>query len=153
MRVTSRVWCALALVMAAACGAGAPEPAVLDVGREACTFCRMTVSQIDFASQVVVPGELPKFFDDLGCLGNYLTSTKDAPAAAMIYVTDRRTKTWVRADEAVFTREPALSTPMGSHLVAHATQASRDADPDVAAGVPVTLADVVPAAWRAQGAK
>jgi len=153
MRITRRVWCVLALVLAAACGAGAPEPAALDVGREACAFCRMTVSQADFASQVVVPGELPKFFDDLGCLGNYLTSTKGRPAAAVIYVTDRRTKAWVRVEDAVFTRVPTLSTPMGSHLVAHATPASRDADPDVAAGVPVTLADVVPATWRSQGAK
>jgi copper chaperone NosL len=152
MRITSRAWCVLALVMAAACGAGAPEPAVLDVGREACAFCRMTVSQAEFASQVVVPGELPKFFDDLGCLGNYLAGTP-AQASAVIYIADRRTKTWVRADEAVFTRVPTLSTPMGSHLVAHATPASRDADPEVADGVPATLADVVPAAWQAQGAR
>lgn len=152
MRITSRAWCVLTLVLASACGTGAPEPAALDVGREACAFCRMTVSQTDFASQVAVPGELPKFFDDLGCLGNYLTATQ-APASAVIYVTDRRTRGWVRADQAVFTRVPALSTPMGSHLVAHATAASRDADHDVAAGVPVTLADVVPVAWRAQEAK
>ncbi len=153
MRIWSRASCGVALAMAAACGGGAPEPAVLDVGRESCAFCRMTVSQSDFASQVVVPGELPKFFDDLGCLGNYLAGTKEAPTAAMIFVTDRRTKAWVRVEDAVFTRVLTLSTPMGSHLVAHATPASRDADPDVAAGVPVTLADVVPAAWRAQGGK
>jgi len=140
-------------VLAAGCGGGAPEPAALDAGKEACAFCRMTVSQAEFASQVVAPGELPKFFDDLGCLGSYLTGTPEVPPSAVIFVTDHRTKAWVRAEDAVFSRVPSLATPMSSHLVAHASTDSRDADSIVAGSSAVPLGDVVPPAWLASGGK
>jgi len=149
MRRRLAVWSVVWGACAAGCGGTGPAP--LSVGREACAFCRMTVSQPDFASQIVEAGELPKLFDDLGCLNQFLTATPPGSDTAVIYVTDRRTKEWVRAGSAVFSRVDALSTPMSSHLVAHASDASRDADPEAAGGVPVPVADVVPAAWRAPG--
>ena len=139
-----------ALCLAAACGPSGPAPADLAVGQEACGFCRMTVSQSEFASQVVAPGELPLFFDDLSCLNNYLTSTPTRPAGAVLYVTDHQTKTWIRAETALFSRVATLSTPMGSHLVAHASSESRAADV-AAAGEPVALDAVIPPAWQVKG--
>ena len=97
----------------------------------------MAVSSAVFASQLVAPGELPRFFDDLGCLADYLKAGK-APAGATAFVADHRTKAWVRADRAVYTRVPGLETPMGSHAIAHADAASRDADPDARTGAPLT---------------
>jgi len=150
MRRWLMAWGAVAAVIAVACGA-AEGPQPVAVGQEACAFCRMTISQRDFASQVVAPGELPKFFDDLGCLRQYLTATPPGTEPAAIYVTDRRTKEWVPAALAVFSRVDALSTPMGSHLVAHASAESRAADPEAAAGVAVAPSEVLPDAWRSSG--
>ena len=124
-------------------------PAPLEVGREACAYCRMTVSDSHLASQVLAPGELPRFFDDLGCLNHFLAGTTEVPAGSVIYVTDHRTNEWVPADTAVFVRVPALATPMGSHLVAHASLESRAADASAAGGSSVATADVVPSAWQA----
>ena len=129
---------ALALV---ACGSGAPEPAPLDTRSEQCASCRMAVSSAVFASQLVAPGELPRFFDDLGCLADYLKAGK-APKGATAFVADHRTKAWVRADRAVYTRVPGIETPMGSHVIAHADAASRDADPAAEAGQPVSVAEL-----------
>jgi copper chaperone NosL len=123
------------------CGGGAPEPAALDTRNEACASCRMAVSTAVFASQLVAPGELPRFFDDLGCLGDFLQAGK-APARATAFVADHRTKAWVRADHAVYTRVPGLETPMGSHVIAHADAASRDQDPVALGGSPVTPAEL-----------
>ena len=100
----------------------------------------MAVSSGVFASQLVAPGEVPRFFDDLGCLADHLKAGK-APAGATAFVADHRTKAWIRADRAVYTRVPGLETPMGSHVIAHADVASRDADPDARAGTPVTPAE------------
>lgn len=152
-RVLWRSGALVLCMLASGCARGELNPEPLAVGREACAFCRMTVSQPEFASQVVAPGELPKFFDDLGCLGNYLTGTKDVPASAAVFVTDHRTKAWVRAEDAVFSRMPSLATPMNSHLVAHASSESREADPIVAGSSAVPLGDVVPPAWQATGRK
>jgi len=124
-------------------------PEALEVGREACAYCRMTVSDSHFASQVLAPGELPKFFDDFGCLNHFLTATPEVPAGSVIYVTDHRTNEWVPAETAVFERVPMLATPMSSHLVAHGSPESRAADTSTTGGSPVALADVVPSAWQA----
>lgn len=137
-------------VLVAGCGGGALKPEPLDLGREACAYCRMTISQSDVASQVLAPGELPKFFDDLGCLAHYLKATTAVADGAVIYVADHRTREWVRAGEAVFSRVPMLATPMSSHLAAHASVASRDADPNASAGSLIPLSEMVPAAWQAK---
>lgn len=113
----------------------------------------MTVSQPEFASQLLVEGELPKFFDDLGCLQAYLTAATPGPERGVIFVTDHRTREWVRADAAVYTRAPALATPMASHLVAHATSESRDADTVLTGTTPASIDDVVPAPWRSGGTR
>jgi copper chaperone NosL len=125
---------------AAACG-GPPGPAPLDTRNEACAFCRMAVSDPGFASQLVAPGELPRFFDDLGCLASYLKGGR-VPAGGVAFVADHRTRVWVPASRAVYTRVPGLATPMGSHVIAHETAASRDADPDAKAGTPVSATEL-----------
>lgn len=130
-----------ATLLAGGCASGPPEPATLDTGNEACASCRMAVSDARFASQVVAPGELPRFFDDLGCLAESLRREK-TPAGAVAYVADHRTKAWIRADRAAYTRNPGLETPMSSHVIAHADPGSRDQDPDSKGGTPVPLAEL-----------
>lgn len=126
----------------AACASGPPAPAVLDTRNEACGWCRMAISEVRFAGQLVAPSEEPKFFDDLGCLGHYVRGSKSLPRGAVVYVADHRTRAWVRADAAAFTAVPSLATPMSSHLIAHADAASRDLDPDAKGGLPRTAAEV-----------
>jgi copper chaperone NosL len=124
-----------------ACGGGAPEPAALDTRNEQCASCRMAVSDARFSSQLAAPGEVPRFFDDLGCLADFLKAGK-APAGAVAFVADHRTKAWVRADRAVYTKVPGLETPMGSHVIAHADAASRDQDEDARFGTPVPATEL-----------
>ncbi len=125
------------------CSDGIPAPATLDTGHDACRQCRMAVSDARLAGQIVAPGEEPLFFDDLGCLFTFLDRTDSHSDQVMPYVADHRTREWVRAVDAVFTRAPAITTPMGSHLVAHATPASREADPSVRHGTPVRLDELL----------
>lgn len=132
---------AVALTLAVACRSGGPEPAPLDTRNEQCASCRMAVSDARLASQLVAPGELPRFFDDLGCLADFLKAGR-AAAGATAFVADHRTKAWVRADHAVYTRVPGLETPMGSHIIAHADAASRDSDPDARTGALLALSEI-----------
>jgi copper chaperone NosL len=125
------------VLFAAACGTGPAAPAPLDTRNDACAECRMTVSSARFASQIVAPGEEPRFFDDLGCLAAHLHEGPALPSGAMVYVADHRTREWAPASSAVYTKVDGLATPMGSHVVAHASAASRDGDPAVRAGAPV----------------
>ena len=65
------------------------------------------------------PKSLPPklFYDDIGCLAKAVAAGKPLEHA---YVADHRTREWVPAGEAAFTRVPALETPMSSHIIAHA---------------------------------
>jgi copper chaperone NosL len=142
MRRSAAKFLALAILAAAGCARGRPAPAQLDPRNDLCAWCRMPVSDRRLAAQIVRSGEEPKFFDDLGCLRDHLSGRVLSPRAA-IYVADHRTGAWVSAEAAVYTRCPAVSTPMGSHLLAHADAASRDHDPAARAGEPVTMREAL----------
>jgi copper chaperone NosL len=115
--------------LALGCGGGPVRPAAIDRANDQCSSCRMIVSDARFAAQVAAPGEEPRFFDDLRCLRDGLRSGPPLARGAVIFVTDFRTGAWVPAASAVFARLPAVDTPMASHWVAWADEASRRADP------------------------
>jgi len=132
-------WLPAALLVMSACAGGLPTPAAVGLGEDACAHCRMTLVSQSTAAQIARRGDEPVFFDEVGCLRNYLGSHV-TPGDAVVFVADHRTGEWVNARTAVFTRT-STSTPMGSGLLAHADAASRDADPAAAGG---SAAAVIP---------
>jgi copper chaperone NosL len=129
----------LASALLSCAGEVVPESPVQ--GRDLCAACRMPVSDLRFAAQITSPGELTLFFDDPGCLGEFVRSEKIS-ADAVAWVADHRTSAWVRADRAVYTRVRGLATPMNHNLVTHETPASRDSDPEARAGRTATLQEI-----------
>ena len=121
---------------------GEPGPEELVKGRDLCATCRMSVSDLRFAAQITAPGELPRFFDDPGCFAEFVKTAEVKEKGAIAWVADHRTGPWARADRAVYTRVPGLTTPMNHKLVAHESAASRDSDPSVKDGQPVSLQEV-----------
>ncbi len=143
MKTFVRVAPAAALVLlVAACAGGPPPPIEEGLLGEPCGFCRMVISERPFAAQIVSRSDEPVFFDDIGCLRDYLAGGGKVGRGAMAYVNDHRTGAWVPAGQAIYTRVPTLATPMGSHLVAHANEASRQDDPVTQFDPPRTAAEV-----------
>ncbi len=141
-----------ALLLAAGCSRAPPAPAPLDTRHDACARCRMMVSDARFAAQLVAPGEEPRFFDDVGCLRDWLRDHPRLPARTVAYVADHRTRAWARAANAVYARVEAIATPMGSHLVAFADAMSLAADPEARTGTPLAPAEVFGPAGPPDGA-
>jgi copper chaperone NosL len=102
----------------------------------------MTISDPRLAGQLLQPGEEPRFFDDVGCLANYLSRSAGHLRGAVAYVTDHRTGEWIRASRAVYVRHPLLDTPMGSHLVAYADAQSREKDDALRDGETAAAANI-----------
>lgn len=139
----SRQLLVAALWLAVSCSpSGPPRPAPLDTANESCRHCRMMVSDARFAAQLVASSEEPLFFDDIGCLRDFLRENPERSAGFTAYVADHRSRAWVLKDHAVYTRVESLSTPMNSHLIAHIDKVSRTADPDAAGGAPLTPREV-----------
>jgi copper chaperone NosL len=139
------------LIAMIAAGCGGVTPAKLDTKNDQCASCRMVVSSQKTAAQVVAPYQEPKFFDDLGCLNQFLEASP-LPKGARIFVADYRTGEWVPAQSAVYTNAGAPMGAMGSSIIAHASAASRAADRS-AAGAAVTAAAALPALAKAGGLK
>src|SRR5215471_6902712 len=113
--IGSRGGClAVAILLLLVACSGAPQPQQPDARNDLCSSCRMPVSDPSLASQIVAPGEEPKFFDDLRCLRDYLATQGPTPRGAVIYVADHRTRQWVKASRAVFASLASTDTPMGS---------------------------------------
>ena len=135
--------CALAGLLAA-CGGTSLGPAQVDTRNDTCQNCRMPVSNARLAAQIVAPSEEPLFFDDIGCLASFLRRSPALHEGAVAYVADHRTGSWVPAAAASYTIAPGVETPMGSHIIAHLSPASRDADPALATGGARPALDVFP---------
>ncbi len=135
--VAVRVACAAVLLAAFGCSSSS-KPIDVRAG-DTCAHCRMAVSDARFAGQIAAPGEEPLFYDDIGCLAKAVAAGKPLDHA---YVADHRTREWVLANAAIYTHVPALETPMGSHIIAHAHDGSRRADSVASGGKTMTAGDV-----------
>ena len=125
-----------------ACGSAVPTPVDFDTRHEVCRFCRMSASDGLTAAQLVSYREDPMFFDDIGCLRDYLKRAGPAAPGTAAFVTDHRTREWIRADSAVYTLVQNVRTPMESHLFAHASDASRDRDAEIRGGKRLSFDEV-----------
>jgi copper chaperone NosL len=136
-----RRWWAISLVAAVACAGAVATPVEIGMGTDACAHCRMTIVSRNTAAEIVAPGEEPRFFDEVGCLRDYLARATITPDA-VIYVADHRTGAWVDARAAVFAHT-AVSTPMASGLLAYADADSRHADPAARDGTPIDVSAIL----------
>lgn len=142
------------LILLLACTRGPAQPGKLDPSNDSCTRCRMAVTDPGFAAQLAAPGEDPAFFDEIGCLRDFLKNrTGKLPRGSVAFVADHRTREWVRAAAAVYTRKETLETPMASHLIAHATAASRELDRAAQGGEQLAAAAIFGPAGPPDGAQ
>lgn len=135
-------WTVGLMVLAFGCATGSTSPVEVDTLNARCAWCRMAVSDVRFAAQIVAPYEEPRIFDDVGCLRDWLRRGDSVPKGAVAYVADHRTKAWVLATRAVYSRVPGPWTPMASGLMAFADPDSRAADHEAAEGEALDAGEV-----------
>ncbi len=83
-----------------------------------CAFCKMAISEKQYAAEFLNhDGDVFKF-DDVGCMSNYVAEKKVRDSIAAFYVMDFDSKQWLKAEEAVFVASPNFHTPMDGGMVA-----------------------------------
>ena len=75
--LTAPTLAALAAVALAACAGGPPEPAPIVLDEDACSHCRMTISEREYAAELVTREGQVERFDDVGCLAAWLREGHD----------------------------------------------------------------------------
>lgn len=81
-----------------------------------CSFCRMAVSEVRYAAEIVDRDENVYKFDDIGCMLRFLKQRQ--PPGAATFVHDYKGAGWIKAPEALYVRAESIPTPMGGHTVA-----------------------------------
>ncbi|CUU04786.1 copper chaperone NosL [Candidatus Thermokryptus mobilis] len=86
-----------------------------------CYLCKMAISQLQFATEIVTPdGEVYKF-DDLGCMIEFSKMQK-LPKGSVMFVRDFYTKEWVEIQGAYFVKSEEIQTPMNYFIVTFKTR-------------------------------
>ena len=103
----------LIMILFSACSSG-PRPII--VGEDNCTHCKMTVTDIRFASELVTDKGKIYVFDDLVCLKEFIASSdlKDNEGSE-IYITDFSSGVLHKGSEGFLISSEELRSPMGSN--------------------------------------
>lgn len=102
----------------------------IDPSLDICHACKMSIVDLHFAGQVVDHKDQVLNFDDIGCMISYLKKNSEVEKTAKgMFVTDYKTKEWVKVGTAHFVRG-RLDTPMSSGIAAlsEETEAQQLAD-------------------------
>ncbi|MFZ1528258.1 MAG: nitrous oxide reductase accessory protein NosL [Ferruginibacter sp.] len=106
----------------ASCTAKGPEPVQLNV--DACTYCKMPISDARYAAEIITKkGRLYKF-DDAVCIISY-SKEKLANESASFYFSDFEAPgKFVKAPAAVFIKGGNLKSPMAGNTAAFGNRES-----------------------------
>lgn len=94
-----------------------PQPQPISYGKAGCEFCKMTIVDERYASQLVTDKGKAFNFDAVECMINYFN--ENSTTYAFQLVTDFNNPTnLINAKEAVYLRTANLPSPMGMYITA-----------------------------------
>lgn len=120
--------------MLCACNPGCGDrdetgPPTLHLGYDVCDFCKMIISDQNFAAACIVRSTDGRArsvaFDDIGCLLEFQESPADG-TIEHAYVTDYDTGDWLNASDALYIQSPDIRSPMASGMIASQTPTGAD---------------------------
>jgi copper chaperone NosL len=106
----------LAAIFLTSCTSGEIKPVAIE-SSDMCSFCKMAISEKQFAAEIITTDEKVLKFDDLRCLLKYRQANQIKPAA--IFVTDYDSHEWLKAENAFFAKSKTVKTPMGGGILAY----------------------------------
>lgn len=105
-----------------------PQPRPIVFGKDACSHCRMIISDPKFGYELVTTKGKVYVFDDLNCYWNFRHEQKMGEkqiAHSVVYLYDQSQK-FVAVTEAHFVKANAVRSPMGSGFAAFSSAAAAD---------------------------
>jgi nitrous oxide reductase accessory protein NosL len=83
-----------------------------------CSYCKMAISEKQYAAELIDSEGQAFKFDDIGCMANFIKSKKNTVKAVAYFVMDFNERQWTKAENAFYVRSSELSTPMNGGIVA-----------------------------------
>lgn len=123
----------LVLSTLVACDRGQSDgPPTINLGRDECAECGMSIHEERSASALIVDVEgrrESRLFDDIGCMLDAQRAHANDLRVLKTFVHDHATNAWISSDSATFlaTDGAKLRTPMASGIAAFGDRASAEA--------------------------
>jgi copper chaperone NosL len=100
-----------------------PQPAPIEYGFDGCSYCKMTITDQRYGTELVTKkGKIFKF-DSIECLGMYFNSNNSTTEDVLLLVTDFvQPGEFIDGKNAWYLQSKGLPSPMGMNLTAFATK-------------------------------
>ncbi len=109
----------ISILILMACGEPRPQP--IQYGSDECAYCRMIVTDAEFASQVLNNQGRSFKFDSIECMAAYDITNQDPENIHSRWVPDFHDRDeWLEAESAVYLHSETLRSPMGLFLSSYA---------------------------------
>ncbi|HEY6119884.1 MAG TPA: nitrous oxide reductase accessory protein NosL [Pyrinomonadaceae bacterium] len=119
-------WCLIGSVAVFAnCQTRAFEPVAI-VPEDMCSYCKMAISEKQYAAELIDNEGQPFKFDDIGCMLNFIKQRSVSFPAASLFVMDFDRRQWIKADSAYYVRSSELTTPMNGGIIAFEDQSKAE---------------------------
>lgn len=113
------------LSVATSCSASGPEPIALN--KDNCDYCKMTISNKRFATELITSKGRVYKFDDVSCMINYKKENSNT-ASAKYYICDYlEPNALLKADSLFYVSGDEVGSPMGGNIAAFSNSDSAQA--------------------------
>ncbi len=102
-----------------------PEPEPIRYGEDNCAYCKMTVTDPRYGSELVTATGKTHMFDSVECLAAYVQDNPDVEVHSLWVPDFRNPGTLMRVGEAFFIQSDQLKSPMALNIAAFRASASR----------------------------
>lgn len=101
-------------------------PKEIALGKDQCDNCRMTISQLGYATELVTEKGRAYKFDDIMCMNMYENSNPDKSKNAQLFVIDYPTGKFLEKAKATFIKGGSIKSPMGGNTQAYQSPAAAE---------------------------
>ena len=107
----------LVLFVLTSCSEKSYEPREINPETDVCYMCNMSVTDVDYAAQVVLKNGDHVVFDDLGCLMEYVLEYGEEEIGAG-FIRSTNSAKWLNIEEATYVYSKDYWTPMNYGVLA-----------------------------------
>ncbi len=118
-----------------------PKP--IQYGKDQCAYCKMTVSDARFGTQLVTKKGRAYNFDDVQCMIAFVKENQVKPEdVADFYIPDFKTKKLLPAKDMLYLKNEALKSPMRGNIAGFSNKAALEETLNEIGGTTLTWDDL-----------
>ena len=98
------------------------SPQKIEYGKDACSFCKMTIVEAKFAAEIVTNKGRASKYDAIECMLNDIKGKKENTLSFILVTDYTKPKTLIDATKATYLISKKIKSPMGANLSSYITK-------------------------------